>query len=79
MTAESVNAVVIDLGVAKKKDIRSLKCGSGPAQADVDRVLAAVRSTLAADAEGKVLVPIVMVYKKRAKRRGRGLFRGFDC
>lgn len=79
MVAESVNPVVIDMGVTKKKHIKNLKHGSGPAQTDVDRVMATVRASLAAEADGKVLVPIVMVYKKRAKRRGRGLFRGFDC
>ena len=69
MTTATIPPVIVDLGVTKKKAIRNLKCGRGPALVEVERVLDTVRTTLAADVDGKVLVPIVMVYKKRPKRR----------
>ena len=69
MTASAIPPVIVDLGVTKTKVIRNLKCGSGPALVEVERVLDTVRATLATDVEGKMLVPIVMVYKRRPKRR----------
>ncbi|WP_146151826.1 hypothetical protein [Ahniella affigens] len=70
MTNASVPPIVIDLGARKKKHIRQLKNGRGAAQDEVARVLESVRTDLAAEAEGKILVPVVIVYRRKRKRAG---------
>ena len=75
MARASTTPIVVELGSVKKKRIKDLACGKGKIQADVDRVMATVQENLGAEAEGKILVPVVMVYKKKRKR-GR-LFKGF--
>jgi hypothetical protein len=59
--------VVVDLGKAKKKDIRSLKLGEGKLLAEVHSVLEELRAN---DTElaNKTLVPVVMLYRKPPKR-----------
>jgi hypothetical protein len=64
--------VVLDLGRARSKAIKALKEGKGRMIEDVGHTMEAVRSNLGAEVEGKVLVPIVIIYEKRTARR-RGL------
>ena len=67
--------VVVDLGKKRKKRIRQLKKGRGKLMGDVSDAVAEVVEGLGADLHGKEIVPVVIVYRqKRRKRRGRGLF-----
>jgi hypothetical protein len=61
--------VVLDLGKTKKKLIKALKEGEGKLMEDVTHAMEAVRSNLGAEVEGKILVPIVIVYEKKAARK----------
>lgn len=61
--------VVLDLGKAKKKLIRALKQGEGELMEDVAEAVNAIRANLSAELEGKVLVPVVIVYEKKASRK----------
>jgi hypothetical protein len=61
--------VVLDLGKAKKKLIKALKQGEGKLMEDVAHTMEAVRSNLGAEVEGKVLVPVVIVYERKAARK----------
>jgi hypothetical protein len=60
--------IVVDLGRRRRKQIKQLKRRKGPLVEEVDDVIAQVRAALAADLDGKTLVPIVMVYKQKKKR-----------
>ena len=61
--------VVLDLGKTKKKFIRALKDGEGKLMDDVTHAVEAVRSSLGAEVEGKVIVPVVIVYERKVDRK----------
>jgi hypothetical protein len=62
--------VVLDLGKTKKKLIRALKRGEGKLIEDVTEAVEAVRSNLSSELDGKVLVPVVIVYQRKTSRKG---------
>ena len=65
--------IIVSLGKKKQKTIKRLKRGKGPAMAEVMDVMDQVQSTLGAQAEGKILVPVVVIYGQK-QRRFRGWF-----
>jgi len=72
-----VNApIILDVGKASGKNIRQMKQGRGKLMTDVQDAMAEVTDSLGDQAEGKQLVPVILVYRKKAGRskRGRGLF-----
>jgi len=64
--------IVIDLGKKGRKQIKALKRGSGKLREEVVDATAEVMSRLGVEAQGKEVVPIVVVYerKRRAVRSG---------
>jgi len=71
MTA-TTTPVVVDLGKQKSKTLRALKNGEGPLMLDVARVLEEVRAK-SKELASKELVPVVVIYRKKPKRKGRGM------
>jgi hypothetical protein len=67
--ATVADPVVVDLGKTKKKNIRALKRGDGKLMKEVSRVMSEVRSELIEELAGKHLVPVVILYRPRHKRR----------
>ena len=63
--------IVIDLGKQKPKQLRRLMRGQGKLWDEVVDVIEEVNSRLGDDAEGKTMVPIIMVYRRKRKRRRR--------
>jgi hypothetical protein len=61
--------IVIDAGKTKKKWIKRLKRGDGKLAREVAGAVAAVEQELGDEAEGKILVPVVLVYRKKPKKR----------
>ncbi|HEX2832506.1 MAG TPA: hypothetical protein VHW00_05805 [Thermoanaerobaculia bacterium] len=73
MAGPIVNApIIMEIGKTKKKDIRDVARGQGKIMSDLQEAMAEVTSELGEQADGKQLVPVVLVYKKkkRSKRRG---------
>ncbi|HXT21476.1 MAG TPA: hypothetical protein VN811_05715 [Thermoanaerobaculia bacterium] len=70
-SATTTPPIIIDLGKIGKKKVRQFKEGRGEIAAEVQQILNETRANLGADAAGKELVPIVLVYKQK-KRGGRG-------
>jgi hypothetical protein len=70
--AEVTAPVIVALGKKKRRVIKRLKRGKGPAMDEVMEVLEQVQDKLGSQAEGKILVPVVIIYKEKQKR-----FRGF--
>lgn len=68
-TARDVTPVVIDLGKVRSKAVRDLKRGGGELLGEVQDALVATRQRLGPEAAGKELVPIVLLYRKKKKRR----------
>lgn len=68
---EPLPPIVLDLGKVKRKQIKKLKRGTGPLLGEVHEAIAGVHQELAAEAEGKELVPVVLLYeRKRKKQKG---------
>jgi hypothetical protein len=65
----TIKPVVIDLGKTKASRIKDLKRGEGKLMQEVCDVADQVRASLGADAANKELIPIVLVYKKKTRRR----------
>lgn len=71
--AEVTAPIIVSLGKKKRKAIKQLKRGKGSVMTEVMDVIDQVQETLGAQAEGKVLVPVVLIYQRKV-RRFRGLF-----
>jgi hypothetical protein len=68
-----VNApIVLDVGKAKRKDIKNLEKGCGKIVVDVQDAVTEVTSSLGDQAEGKQFVPVVLVYRKKRRRNKKG-------
>jgi hypothetical protein len=72
---EMTQPIVIDLGKQKNRGLKNLKKGKGKLWDEVLDVVEEVKDTLGAEADGKVLVPIVMIYREKPKRKRRNLER----
>ena len=71
--AEVTAPIIVSLGKKKRKAIKQLKRGKGSVMTEVMDVIDQVQETLGAQAEGKILVPVVLIYQRKV-RRFRGLF-----
>jgi hypothetical protein len=65
---EVTQPIFIDLGKQKPKQIKALKQGDGKLWAEVADVLKEVKGSLGEEAKGKMLVPVIMVYRKQGRR-----------
>lgn len=61
--------IIVDLGKTKAKHIKRLKQGDGRLMEEVVEVMEEIVEALGAEVDGKILVPVVMVYQKKPKRR----------
>jgi len=68
-STEMTQPVIIDLGKQKSKLIKELKNGEGELWDEVLEVADEVKEMLGAEAEGKVLIPVIMLYQEKAGRR----------
>jgi hypothetical protein len=71
--AEVTTPIIVSLGKKKKKAIKKLKRGEGSAMDEVMDVIDQVQMNLGDDAAGKIIVPVVVLYRKK-ERRFRRLF-----
>jgi hypothetical protein len=58
----------VSLGKKKRKAIKRLKRGKGRLMTEVLDVIDQVQETLGSQAEGKILVPVVVVYQRKQRR-----------
>jgi hypothetical protein len=68
-STEMTQPIIIDLGKQKSRAIKNLKRGEGKLWDEVLDVVEEVKDMLDTDADGKVLVPIVLIYRERSRRR----------
>jgi hypothetical protein len=66
--AEMTQPVIVDLGKQKAKKIKGLKEGKGKLWDDMLSVVEEVKEVLGEEAEGKVLIPVILIYEKRTRR-----------
>ena len=63
-----VDPIVINLGKQRRKRIKDLKRGRGVLMDEVMQTMAQVSGQLGGEANGKVLVPVVLIYREKPKR-----------
>jgi hypothetical protein len=66
---EHTAPIILDLGKKKKRALRALQVGRGRLIEEVEQAIEQVRTGLGEEGEGKQLVPIVLIYKSKRKRR----------
>ncbi|MCP5094952.1 MAG: hypothetical protein GY943_05305 [Chloroflexi bacterium] len=66
---EIVTPVIVDMGKTKSKHIKRLKKGKGQLMDEVVDVLDEVAGALGDELEGKMMVPIVILYKEKKKNK----------
>jgi hypothetical protein len=72
-----LSPIVLDVGKRKKSVIKALKNGRGRLMDEVEETVEDVRANLGESVEGKELVPVVLIYRQKTKRRGpRGILSG---
>ncbi len=64
-TADIAQPIIIDMGKVKKKAIKRLKKGRGKLMVEVGEVVGQVLAEMGTDVEGKKIVPIVVIYRKK--------------
>ncbi|MBV8751715.1 MAG: hypothetical protein JO328_02530 [Hyphomicrobiales bacterium] len=74
---EDIQPIVIELGKVGRGQIKDLKAGRGKLLHEVAEALAGVRDKLPDGIEGKRLVPIVFLYRKKSGKRWRRM--QFPC
>jgi hypothetical protein len=68
-STEMTQPVIIDLGKQRSKAIKELKNGEGELWDEVLDVADEVKEMLGAEAEGKILIPVIMLYQEKLGRR----------
>ena len=67
---QSATPIIIDLGKKKKKVIKRFKRGRGRVMDEVQQAIEDVRAGMGNEAEGKELIPVVLIYRKKQRRGG---------
>ena len=70
---DELQPIILNVGKRKRRVIKDLERGRGRLMDQVEQTLLEVRARLGAAAEGKEIVPVVMIYRHKLKRRRRGL------
>jgi hypothetical protein len=67
--------IIINLGKQKRKRIKELMKGRGRLWFEVQEVIDEVGTMLSEDLDGKTIVPLILVYRRKPRRkRRRGWF-----
>ncbi|NWF69878.1 MAG: hypothetical protein HXY40_12405 [Chloroflexi bacterium] len=66
--AEVLSPVIVSLGKKKRKAIKRLKRGKGRAMDDVLDVIEQVQMNLGEQAAGKIILPVIVVYRQKERR-----------
>ncbi len=61
--------IIVDLGRRKASKLQELKDGEGELWDEVLDVLDEVKEALGQEAEGKLMVPVIMIYEKKQRLR----------
>ncbi len=70
--AATMNApIILDLGKASRKKVRQLRNGRGKLLGDVQDAMSEVTSAMGEEADGKQLVPVVLIYRRKTRRKSR--------
>ncbi len=68
ISTEMTQPIIIDLGSQKPGNLKDLKKGKGKLWDEVLDVVEEAKEMLGAEADGKVIIPVVLIYQKKTKR-----------
>ncbi|HEY6329703.1 MAG TPA: hypothetical protein VI756_10215 [Blastocatellia bacterium] len=68
--AKTTVPVVMDLGKQSKSDIKKLENGEGKLMLEVEIAVDHARARLPDEDKNKIIVPVVIIYRKKQKRGG---------
>ncbi len=71
--SEVTSPIIVSLGKKSKKQIKRLKRGKGSTMDEVMDVVDQVQDHLGEDAANKIIVPVVVIYRRK-ERRFKGWF-----
>jgi len=67
--------VIVDLGKTSRKNVKQLRQGRGELLGDVQEAMQEFVSSLGEQAAGQQFIPVVLLYRRKAKKRKNdGLF-----
>jgi hypothetical protein len=65
--------IILDVGKQKKRAIKALADGAGgKLSGEIAAAVAQARARLGPEAAGREVIPVIVVYEKRGKRKRRG-------
>lgn len=64
--------IVINLGKTRRKRIKQLQRGRGRLVDEVRQAVEEVRASLNKEMQDKEYVPVILIYKNKKRKRGRG-------
>ncbi len=67
--SEMTQPIIVDLGKRKASRLQELKEGEGELWDEVLDVLEEVKEALGKEADGKLMVPVVLIYEKKQRLR----------
>lgn len=67
--ADVTQPIIVDLGKQRPKRIKQLKRGEGKLWDEVVDVIEEVSLQLGDEVDGKTIVPVILVYRKKGKKR----------
>lgn len=68
-STDMTQPIIVDLGAQKTGRIKDLKKGQGKLWEEVLSVVDEVKAMLGEDADAKIILPVVMIYQKKPKRK----------
>jgi hypothetical protein len=72
---EVTEPIILNMGKQKRKRIKNLMRGKGRLWDEVEGVIDEVSIMLEDELEGKTIVPLIMVYRRKPRRKqSRGIF-----
>ena len=71
-STDMTQPIIIDLGAQKPGNLKDLKKGEGKLWEEVLTVVDEVKDMLGENAAGKVMVPVVVIYQEKPKRKRLG-------
>ena len=70
-----IDPIIINMGKQKRKRIKNLMKGRGRLWLELEEVIEEVGDVLGDELDGKAVLPIVLIYRRKPKRKKlRGMF-----
>jgi hypothetical protein len=70
--------IIVDLGSRRKKAIKDLKNGKGKLLVEIELAVEQARAVLPDSDKNKAIIPVVVLYRQKRRKRGVGDFVPFN-